>query len=202
MDISNLSLESLQNTSSANEEMDLTFLKYKKMLNALEDAYRLGDKGKSYLLGIAYKQKHILKDKTVMPDKKRAIYWFQKGVDDGYGLPSVHLAFLKYISSNRVFSALSVLEEGFNKKFNDYNSKAVIALAYGTIVLDKLPDSKKYISKAIDLLYPIASRSSIATIDYVMANLLNLNNQYKLANKFLIQLATIPMFQKRYGICV
>jgi len=183
--VPNTQSNKLKDAERINNELKMTKAQYVEMLSLLKNAYKMGDKGKSYIIASAYLQKHILLDGIIEPNVDTAIRWFKRALANGYGLSALNIAFLYDLKRNDVYTALNRLEQGINSKVIDTNGKVVIAMAYGSIVLEKIPGRIKYVRKAIDLIYPVVNKSNIASMDYIFANLLNLNNQPKLANKFL-----------------
>lgn len=176
------------NTKEANRvnnELKMTKAQYTEMLSLLKNAYKMGDKSKSYIIASAYMQKHVLLDGVIKSDLHNAIYWYKKSLANGYGLSALNIAFLYDLKKGDVYTALDTLEEGMNAKILDENAKVLLAMSYGSVVLQKIPNRKKYVRKAIDLMYRVIGKTNKASMDYVFANLLNLDNQPKLANKFL-----------------
>lgn len=162
-----------------------SYADFQNMLAALKNAYNIGDKSKAYIIGNIYMQKQQLLDRVIKPNKKEAIKWFRKGLDAGYGLNALQLTLLYYLPKKEYYNSLDTLQQGIQSKYIGFPGQASLAVAYGAIVLDHLNKNKKYIEKAIDLLYPIVSRKAVSSLDYIFANLLNLDNRPNLANKYL-----------------
>ena len=156
-----------------------------EFIATLEGAYRLGDKSKGYLIGGVYAQEHKLKDGIIPADIPLALQYFKEALNNGYGLSAWYITLLDYIPNKEPYKALDILEKGLNAKYCDSASKATISLTFGTIVLENLKDNERMVRKARDLIYPFAINSNLASVDYVLANLLNLNNEPEEANKFL-----------------
>ncbi|WP_457748597.1 hypothetical protein [Sulfurimonas sp.] len=171
-----------------------TLSDYKTLIKDLKDAYKIGDSSKAFVLGSLYMQKIELKNgKYIQPNKKEAIKYFQLALDAGYGLAAMQLSFLKYnFNSPEIFDALALVEKGINAKFTVKSAKTVLSLFYSSLVLEKLNTNIKYVRKAIDILYPEAMSHNFATLDYPLANLLNLAGRTKEANKFLTSACNNP----------
>lgn len=192
-----------QNKDTSLNQETQTLEDFQNMLNALKSAYNLGDKSKSYIIGNIYLHEHKLLDKVVNPDKDEAMKWFKRGLDAGYGLNALQFSLFYYLPKKEYYNALNSLEQGINSRFIDFNGKVSLLIAYGSIVLDHLHGNKKYIEKAIDLLYPVVSKKAISSLDYVFANLLNLDNQSKLANKYLNSACNNPKVAPEiWDICI
>ena len=197
-------LMQFQNKSvNVDQEKLQTLADFQDMVNTLKNAYTMGDKSKAYIIGNIYMQEHKLVDSVVKPDKKEAMKWFKRGLDAGYGLNALPFALSYYLSKKEFYNALDVLEKGIKSKFVDYPSQVSLSIAYAGIVLDHLHKNKKYVEKAIDLLYPIVSRKAISSLDYVFANLLNLDNRTKLANKYLNSACNNPKVPPQiWNMCI
>jgi len=200
-----LSLNSFYNPNSSKfaNEGNMTITKYNEMIRLLKEAYRIGDKSKAYIIGVAYSQEHILLDGVIKSNNIKAEEWLEKSFDAGYGVAAIQLLAIKYLPSRNYFGALDKIEAGLNKKFTDENSKLILSLAYGAIVLDNLSLSKKYVKKALDIIYPTVSRRAISSLDYIYANLLNLDKQHERANKYLNSACNNPNVSPEiWDICI
>jgi len=176
---------------------------FQNMLTTLKNAYALGDKSKAYVIGNIYIQEHKLLDTVLSPDENEAIKWFKRGLDAGYGLNALSFALLYYLPKKEFYNTLDILEQGIQSKFIDFSGQASLSIAYASIVLDYLHGDKKYIKKAIDLIYPVVSKEAISSLDYVFANLLNLDNQPELANKYLNSACNNPKVPAEvWDICI
>lgn len=154
-------------------------------ISTLETAYKLGDKSKGYLLGGIYSQEHRMEDGIVPENIPLALKYFHETLDAGYGLAAWHIAMIEDLPQKEYFKALEIIEKGLNAKFVDQNAKVSLVLTFGTIVLENLNENQNFIRKARDLIYPYAVQNNLASLDYVLANLLNLNDEIEEANKFL-----------------
>jgi len=161
----------------------------KKDLNefiaTLESAYKAGDKSKGYLLGGIYSQEHTLDDGVVSANTPIAVRYFQETLKAGYGLSAWHIVMLDLLPKKEFFKAVDLLENGLKSKFVDESGRITLALTLGTIVLENLNENPSAIRKARDIIYPYATHNNLASLDFVLANLLNLNNELSDANKFL-----------------
>lgn len=178
-------------TTSSQKENDLgekkisTKQDFLAFISTLETAYKLGDKAKGYLLGGIYSQEHTLEDGIIPANVPLALNYFHETLEDGYGIAAWQIVMIEYLPKKDYFKALEILEEGINAKFIDRNAKVSLVLTFGTIVLENLNENQGLIRKARDLIYPYAVQNNLASLDYVLANLLNLNDEIEEANKFL-----------------
>jgi TPR repeat protein len=194
----------LQNSLQSDKNIKVkTFAEYARMEALLKAAYNSGDDSKAFILGSLYLKEYNLKDATIKPDTKKALKWFKIALKKGYGLASLQIAILESFPRKEYFTALETLEKGIRSKFIDLNGKQVLAVAYGSVVLDHLNGSHKYIRKALDIIYPIVSLEALSSLDYIFANLLNLDNQTKLANKYLNSACNNPRVPPEiWNICI
>lgn len=178
--------ESTELTQTNDEQKQITTkADLNQFISVLQTAYKLGDKSKAYLLGGVYAQEHKLQDGIVSQNLPVALGYFNEALNNGYGLSAWNIAILKHLPENDYFGALEVLKKGMGAKYTDQNAKITLALTFGTIVLDKLSENQRAIREARDIVYPYAVGNNLASLDYVLANLLNLNNETEEANKFL-----------------
>ena len=178
--------DSLSQVSESTEQKKIvTSSDLQHFIATLETLYKLGDKSKGYLLGGIYSQEHILEDKVVSANKPLALKYFNETLDAGYGLSAWNIAMLEFLPQNDYLKALEVLEKGLSSKLLDKDARISLSLTYGTIVLENLNENSTAIQKARDIIYPLAVNNNLASLDYVTANLLNLNNEIEEANKFL-----------------
>ncbi|NBK98419.1 MAG: hypothetical protein EOM50_10425 [Erysipelotrichia bacterium] len=172
-------------TSDSEQKQITTKADLNQFISVLQAAYKLGDKSKAYLLGGVYAQEHKLQDGIIPPNIPLALQYFTEALNNGYGLSAWNIVIIKYLPENDYFNALEILKKGLSAKYTDQNAKITLALTYGTIVLDKLSENQRAIREARDIIYPYAIGNNLASLDYVLANLLNLNNETDEANKFL-----------------
>ena len=85
---------------------------------------------------------------------------------------------------------------GLQSRFVDESGRITLALTLGTIVLENLNENQSAIRKARDIIYPYATRNNLASLDFVLANLLNLNDELEDANKFLNSACNNPAAPK------
>ena len=193
-----LSAPSMQDQSEQTVEQKK--ITTKKDLNefiiTLETAYKAGDKSKGYLLGGIYSQEHRLDDATVPPNLPIAIHYFNEALLAGYGLSAWHIVMLDLVPKKEYFKALDLLDKGLQSRFVDESGRITLALTLGTIVLENLNENQSAIRKARDIIYPYATRNNLASLDFVLANLLNLNDELEDANKFLNSACNNPAAPK------
>jgi len=175
----------IQSEADVEQKKISTKQEFSAFISTLETAYKLGDKSKGYLLGGIYSQEHRMEDGVIPTNLPLALKYFQETLDAGYGLAAWHIVILELLPQKEYFKALELLEKGLNAKFTDKNAKVSLALTFGTIVLENLNENQNLIRKARDLIYPYAVQNNLASLDYVLANLLNLNDEVEEANKFL-----------------
>lgn len=196
-------LTQYQKKNISADQKTQTSTDFQNMLTALKNAYALGDKSKAYVIGNIYIQEHKLLDTVVSPKENEAIKWFKKGLDAGYGLNALSFALLHYLPKKEFYNALDILKQGIQSKFIDFSGQTSLSIAYASIVLDYLNGDKKYTKKAIDLLYPVVSKEAISSLDYVFANLLNVDGQIELANKYLNSACNNPKVSPEiWDICI
>lgn len=191
-------MPSQQLTSAPQEEQKKISTKHElqAFINTLETAYKLGDKSKGYLLGGIYSQEHQLDDGIVEANIPTAMRYFQETLDAGYGIAAWHIVMLDNLPKKEYFKALDLLEQGMNAKFIDKSAKISLALTFGTVVLENLNENVTLIRKARDMIYPLAVQNNLSSLDYVLANLLNLNGEINEANKFLNSACNNPAAPK------
>lgn len=184
---------SLPSPSGMQNQMEQTVeqkrISTKKDLNefiiTLESAYKSGDKSKGYLLGGIYSQEHQLEDGIVPQNLTLAIRYFDETLKAGYGLSAWHIVMLDLLPKKEFFKSIDMLEKGLKAKFLDESGRITLALTLGTVVLENLNENQAAIRKARDIIYPYAINNNLASLDFVLANLLNLNDEFAEANKFL-----------------
>lgn len=178
--------DSLMQASESTEQKKIkTSADLQHFISMLETLYKLGDKSKGYLLGGIYAQEHALEDKVVSANKPLALKFFNETLNAGYGLSAWNITMLDLLPKGDYLKALETLEKGLSSKLLDKDARISISLTYGTIVLENLNENSTAVQRARDIIYPLAVNNNLASLDYVIANLLNLNNELDEANKFL-----------------
>ncbi|AXH16401.1 hypothetical protein CP985_03390 [Malaciobacter mytili LMG 24559] len=157
-----------------------TYEDYMELESLLKKAITQGDQSKYFSLGALYLEDFPFKK----ADKEKAKIYLNKALNLGYGLASLALI-EDYIMIGDLDNALLLLEKGLKGKNTDPNSKIVLAVTYNGIVLDYKFTNMPYVHKALDLTYPISQITNVSSLDFSIANLLNIAGNYEEAKKYL-----------------
>ena len=141
----------------------------------------------AFILGLFYSKEHTLKNgKTIKPNFLKAKHNFY--------IASSHLSIAAYYYSlieQEKEKALDVIYKRLKKEKNQKN-KVLLAIRYAEIVLNNFYNNKQAVKYAIETISPIAFTNENPLLDFVFANLLFINKQKRLANKFLNSACNSP----------
>lgn len=153
---------------------------FKNLENILLKAISMGDKSKSFALGSLYSQDFEFQKS----DKAKSDKYFMMALSNGYGLSALPLI-KSDLEQRKIDDALLKLEKGLKGQFTNLDSLVVLAVTYNGLILDNRYQSKEYVYRALDLTYPISQRTNVSSLDFTIANLLQLAGNYEEANKYL-----------------
>ena len=177
------------NSNNINTQETKNVSKYEDFIElekVLLDAYSKGDNSKSFALGGLYMTAYTFADgRIIQPNYKKAYFYLQKALNHGFGLAALPLMRKNQGAQNWIEDSLLLLEQGMNGKFTTKIGKTILATTYNSLVLDYRYENIRYVHKALDLTYPISQITSKSTLDFTIANLLNLAGNIQEANKYL-----------------
>lgn len=172
--------------ATTNESKDIkSKADYKKLEEVLIKAYENGDASKSFALGGLYSQKFKFNDGVIKAQPEKATFYFEKALSDGFGLAAMPLIKNTIIKTGNIDDALILLERGINGKYTTLIGKTVLAVSYNSLILETKYENIRYVEKALSLTYPISQITNQSSLDFTIANLLNLVGNYEEANKYL-----------------
>lgn len=174
----------------------------KKFLFDMKSASSMGNYSASYTLGLFYTNSHFLKDGTsVEADIQKATHYYDIALEQGSVLAGHALAVF-YLKDERPQKSLSVIKQALDIEGGNISAKNYLSNMYATIVLDKFPTDKKALGKAIEIYKQNDGTLSVATSQYLMANLYNLSGDPYKANYYLTKACTNPKITKELkNIC-
>lgn len=172
------------NTGVTNEQIEQRDIKtiqdFEDIEKTLEEAIKLGDNSKLFVLGSLYMEDFDFKKS----DKIKAKNYLEKALNEKYGLSAIPLSYI-YIEKNDLDAAFIVLDKGIGVSEKDLNTQVILAVLFNGLILDFKSDDLRYVHKALDLTYPISQKTNKSALDFTIANLLNLAGNYEEANKYL-----------------
>lgn len=153
---------------------------FKDLENILTTAISMGDKSKTFALGSLYLQDFEFKK----ADKAKADKFFKLALSSGYGLAAMPLI-KDDIEQGRIDDVLLTLEKGLKGAYTSLDALVVLSVTYNGLVLDNRYKNIEYVHRALNLTYPISQKINVSSLDFSVANLLNLSGNFEEANKYL-----------------
>lgn len=153
---------------------------FKELENILISAISMGDKSKSFALASLYSQDFEFKKS----DKNKADKYFKLALSSGYGLAALPLI-KDDLEQGKIDDVLLTLEKGLKGPYTSLDALVVLSVTYNGLILDNRYKNIEYVHRALDLTYPVSQRTNISTLDFSVANLLQLSGNSEEANKYL-----------------
>lgn len=178
----NSSLETIQEKKQKLETLN----DFQQLENDLKEALVKGDKAKLVLLGLLYANDTVLTDGNIIKsDFNKSQAYLKEGLKEGFGIASMFIVLFDTLKQGDVDYSLLTLEQGLKAKNNKNSDFVLLAIMYNSLVLEFKSIDVNYVKKALDLTYPISEKTNISTLDFTIANLLNLVGMKEKANIYL-----------------
>lgn len=153
---------------------------FNELEKTMLDAIKLGDSSKYMALGSLYLEDYSFKTKDI----EKAKFYFEKSLQEGYGLAALPLSYLS-LEQQQLDDALLILDKGISVSEKDLNSQVIMAVFFNGLILDNKYEDVRYVHKALDLTYPISQKINKSALDFTVANLLQLAGNEEEAKQYL-----------------